>query len=167
MVKCFRSARLVRLKSCNTIVWVLGGLSSEVVVAHLRKLPCIGHFRPFENKDRCRSNIVCFWGNFFVNENINGDLITIIHIIKGIACHTNTYMQLYTLHIGWLYLGNWLFGQSSEFVDVSISKCDQIKILGRTDWIFLIRESFARTVESGDPSSNACWSFLYSSGSHS
>ena len=50
--------------------------------------------------------IVCFWGNFFVNQNINGDLITIIRMIKGIACHTNTYMQLYTLHIGWLYLGN-------------------------------------------------------------
>ena len=46
------------------------------------------------------------WGKFFMNQNINGDLITIIHMIKGIACHTNTYMQLYTLHIGWLYLGN-------------------------------------------------------------
>jgi len=83
----------------------VGGLFSEVVVARLRKLPCVGHFRPFEKQGQASIKYSLFLGEIFreskyqwrFNNYNTNDLK---------ALHANIYMQLYTLHTGWLYLRN-------------------------------------------------------------
>jgi len=57
---------------------------------------------------------------------------------------------IYTCNFILYILAGCTFGtdcQSSEFVDISISTCEQIKMQGQTDWIFVIRYSFAGSVE--------------------
>ena len=43
----------------------MGGLFSEVVVARLRKLPCVGHFRPFEKQGQASIKYSLLLGEIF------------------------------------------------------------------------------------------------------
>ena len=96
------------------------------------------------------------------------------NLLKGIACYTYTYMQLYTLCAGWFYLLEMRWGSIFCWRSLFL-KCSCVRLLSETIAKYCISETILpykqqfvhfNKMRNGDSSSNVYRSFLVGSDSY-